>query len=62
MKQTTFAEAAERLAASRPWQQSSREPASSELNAWPLLNPWGIMTAIWLGWAMAHVATGLLLS
>jgi hypothetical protein len=52
---TAMAAAAERLANSRPWRDQP-EP----VNAWPLLNPWAVMTAVWFGWALAHIAAVLL--
>jgi hypothetical protein len=53
-KQTTFSEAADRLATSRPWRETQ------PVNAWPGLNPWAVMTAVWFGWALAHIAAVLL--
>lgn len=50
----TYGEAVQRLADSRP----ERYP-EKRLNAWPFLNPWAVMTAIFLGWELAHIIGAL---
>ena len=46
----TYGEAVQRLADSRP----ERYP-EKRTSVWPLLNPWAVMTAVFLGWELAKV-------
>jgi len=46
----TYSEAVQRLADSRP----ERYP-EKRTNVWPFLNPWAIMTAVFLGWELAKI-------